>query len=195
MLSRSPRRFLRSSRPGARRRRAFALAPPGAAAVAGFAGAIPPVQIAPGVDPAAWTFIDWDGPSLRDRRPERLARAAERASRRRPQAVHRRRRADRPGLLGRARQRRPAQHLCRGEFGLRAADRRAGARRRRGAGRLRGRPRRARGVSRRRDLRERARLAPPRPRTTPRRRRASSPMASASKVMSGARQIRATMFV
>ena len=37
----------------------------GNAAVSGFSGAPPPVQIAPGVDPATKTFIDPDGPSLR----------------------------------------------------------------------------------------------------------------------------------
>jgi hypothetical protein len=37
----------------------------GNAAVAGFSGANPPVQIAPGVDPAEKTFIDLDGLSLR----------------------------------------------------------------------------------------------------------------------------------
>jgi hypothetical protein len=38
---------------------------PGNAAVTGFSGAIPPAQIAPGIDPASLTFIDRDGPSLR----------------------------------------------------------------------------------------------------------------------------------
>lgn len=38
---------------------------PGNAAVTGFAGAVPPVQIAPGVDPADRTFIDPNGASLR----------------------------------------------------------------------------------------------------------------------------------
>ena len=38
---------------------------PGEAAVTGFAGAPPPPQIAPGDDPAALTFIDASGPSLR----------------------------------------------------------------------------------------------------------------------------------
>ena len=37
----------------------------GNAAVTGFSGALPPVQIAPGVDPNALTFIDPNGPSLR----------------------------------------------------------------------------------------------------------------------------------
>ena len=37
----------------------------GNAAVTGFSGALPPVQIAPGVDPATQTFIDVNGPSLR----------------------------------------------------------------------------------------------------------------------------------
>ena len=37
----------------------------GNAAVTGFSGALPPVQIAPGVDPAKKTFIDLNGPSLR----------------------------------------------------------------------------------------------------------------------------------
>jgi len=37
----------------------------GNAAVSGFSGANPPVQIPPGVDPAEKTFIDIDGPSLR----------------------------------------------------------------------------------------------------------------------------------
>ena len=37
----------------------------GNAAVSGFSGAQPPVQIPPGVDPAEKTFIDIDGPSLR----------------------------------------------------------------------------------------------------------------------------------
>jgi hypothetical protein len=38
---------------------------PGNAAVTGFSGAVPPVQIAPGVDPGEQTFIDLAGPSLR----------------------------------------------------------------------------------------------------------------------------------
>ena len=38
---------------------------PGEAAVAGFSGAPPPARIAPGEDPAAKTFIDLGGPSLR----------------------------------------------------------------------------------------------------------------------------------
>ena len=50
------------------RRRAGAgprgLLAPGDAAVTGFSGAPPPVQLAPGVDPAEKTFIDLDGPSL-----------------------------------------------------------------------------------------------------------------------------------
>jgi hypothetical protein len=37
----------------------------GNAAVTGFSGALPPVQIAPGVDPNTKTFIDLNGPSLR----------------------------------------------------------------------------------------------------------------------------------
>jgi hypothetical protein len=37
----------------------------GNAAVTGFSGALPPVQIAPGVDPGKKTFIDLNGPSLR----------------------------------------------------------------------------------------------------------------------------------
>jgi hypothetical protein len=37
----------------------------GNAAVTGFSGALPPVQIAPGVDPGTQTFIDLNGPSLR----------------------------------------------------------------------------------------------------------------------------------
>ena len=37
----------------------------GNAAVTGFSGALPPVQIAPGVDPGTKTFIDLNGPSLR----------------------------------------------------------------------------------------------------------------------------------
>jgi hypothetical protein len=37
----------------------------GNAAVAGFSGALSPVQIAPGIDPATMTFIDGKGPSLR----------------------------------------------------------------------------------------------------------------------------------
>jgi hypothetical protein len=37
----------------------------GDAAVTGFSGALPPVQIAPGVDPNKKTFIDLNGPSLR----------------------------------------------------------------------------------------------------------------------------------
>src|ERR1700687_5646817 len=35
------------------------------AAVTGFSGALPPVQIAAGVDPNRKTFIDLNGPSLR----------------------------------------------------------------------------------------------------------------------------------
>jgi hypothetical protein len=38
---------------------------PGNAAVTGFSGALPPIQIAPGVDPGEKTFIDLHGPSLR----------------------------------------------------------------------------------------------------------------------------------
>lgn len=38
---------------------------PGNAAVTGFSGALPPIQIAPGVDPGTLTFIDRNGPSLR----------------------------------------------------------------------------------------------------------------------------------
>src|SRR5262245_17176866 len=38
---------------------------PGDAAVTGFSGALPPVQIAPGTDPGEATFIDLNGPSLR----------------------------------------------------------------------------------------------------------------------------------
>lgn len=38
---------------------------PGNAAVTGFAGALPPVQVVPGVDPYQITFIDLNGPSLR----------------------------------------------------------------------------------------------------------------------------------
>src|SRR5208282_6730555 len=37
----------------------------GNAAVTGFSGALPPIQIAPGVDPGEKTFIDPNGPSLR----------------------------------------------------------------------------------------------------------------------------------
>src|ERR1035438_2691133 len=37
----------------------------GNAAVPGFPGAWPPIQIAPGVDPNRETFIDLNGPSLR----------------------------------------------------------------------------------------------------------------------------------
>jgi hypothetical protein len=42
-----------------------AVVAPGEAAVTGFSGAPPPPQIAPGDDPAALTFIDANGPSLR----------------------------------------------------------------------------------------------------------------------------------
>ncbi|HEY2532547.1 MAG TPA: hypothetical protein VGJ20_32210 [Xanthobacteraceae bacterium] len=38
---------------------------PGNAAVTGFSGALPPIQIAPGADPGEKTFIDLHGPSLR----------------------------------------------------------------------------------------------------------------------------------
>lgn len=38
---------------------------PGNAAVTGFSGALPPIQIAPGIDPSEKTFIDLNGPSLR----------------------------------------------------------------------------------------------------------------------------------
>jgi hypothetical protein len=38
---------------------------PGDAAVTGFSGALPPAQIAPGVDPVAKTVIDLNGPALR----------------------------------------------------------------------------------------------------------------------------------
>ena len=37
----------------------------GNAAVTGFSGALPPIQIAPGVDPNQKTFIDLNGPALR----------------------------------------------------------------------------------------------------------------------------------
>jgi len=37
----------------------------GDAAVTGFSGALPPIQIAPGIDPNQQTFIDLNGPSLR----------------------------------------------------------------------------------------------------------------------------------
>jgi hypothetical protein len=42
-----------------------AILAPGNAAVTGFSGAPPPVQIAPGIDPGELTFIDGGGPSLR----------------------------------------------------------------------------------------------------------------------------------
>jgi hypothetical protein len=42
-----------------------AILAPGEAAVTGFSGAPPPAEIAPGDDPAALTFIDLSGPSLR----------------------------------------------------------------------------------------------------------------------------------
>ncbi|SDR51817.1 hypothetical protein SAMN05519103_04387 [Rhizobiales bacterium GAS113] len=38
---------------------------PGNAVVTGFSGVVAPAEIAPGVDPLGWTFIDADGPSLR----------------------------------------------------------------------------------------------------------------------------------
>jgi hypothetical protein len=38
---------------------------PGDAAVTGFSGAVPPAEVAPGTDPAATTFIDLDGATLR----------------------------------------------------------------------------------------------------------------------------------
>ncbi len=38
---------------------------PGDAAVTGFSGALPPIQIPPGIDPNAYTFIDPNGASLR----------------------------------------------------------------------------------------------------------------------------------
>ena len=38
---------------------------PGNAVVTAFSGALPPVQIAPGIDPGTQTFIDRNGPSLR----------------------------------------------------------------------------------------------------------------------------------
>src|ERR1700687_3297727 len=38
---------------------------PGDAVVTGFSGAIPPAQIAPGINPVGWIFIDLNGPSLR----------------------------------------------------------------------------------------------------------------------------------
>ena len=38
---------------------------PGNAAVTGFSGNLPPIQIAPGIDPGTQTFIDRNGPSLR----------------------------------------------------------------------------------------------------------------------------------
>ena len=42
-----------------------ALVAAGNAAVTGFSGALPPIQIAPGTDPGEKTFIDLNGPSLR----------------------------------------------------------------------------------------------------------------------------------
>ncbi len=50
---------------GAPAQEARGLLAPGDAAVTGFSGAPPPVQIAPGIDPAEQRFIDIDGPSLR----------------------------------------------------------------------------------------------------------------------------------
>lgn len=44
---------------------ASAIVAPGDAAVTGFAGSLPPIQIPPGVDPGEKTFIDLNGPSLR----------------------------------------------------------------------------------------------------------------------------------
>src|SRR4051812_25033915 len=38
---------------------------PGNAAVTGFSGAVAPAQVAPGVNPIDFTFIDVNGPSLR----------------------------------------------------------------------------------------------------------------------------------
>ena len=49
---------------GALAQDARGLLAPGDAAVTGFSGAPPPVQLAPGIDPAEKTFIDLDGPSL-----------------------------------------------------------------------------------------------------------------------------------
>src|SRR5579863_8999979 len=50
---------------GLKAQQQIAIVAPGNAAVAGFSGALPPVQIAPGVDPGDKTFIDRNGPSLR----------------------------------------------------------------------------------------------------------------------------------
>src|SRR6516225_885207 len=44
---------------------ASAIVVPGNAVVTGFAGALSPIQIPPGVDPGEQTFIDLNGPSLR----------------------------------------------------------------------------------------------------------------------------------
>ena len=49
---------------GALAQDARGLLAPGDAAVTGFSGALPPIQLAPGIDPAEKTFIDLDGPSL-----------------------------------------------------------------------------------------------------------------------------------
>jgi hypothetical protein len=56
---------LGAAAPGSAQQPASVILAPGNAAVTGFSGALPPVQIAPGVDPGTATFIDRNGPSLR----------------------------------------------------------------------------------------------------------------------------------
>ncbi len=51
--------------PAAAQRLERGIISPGDAAVTGFSGAVPPAEVAPGTDPAATTFIDLDGPTLR----------------------------------------------------------------------------------------------------------------------------------
>ena len=64
------------------------LVAPGNAAVTGFSGASPPIQIAPGVDPGEKTFIDLNGPSLRIVDLQHMGGPPHGAVRRRAQAFH-----------------------------------------------------------------------------------------------------------
>ena len=105
----------------------FAVIAPDEAAVTGFSGALPPPEIAPGDDPAALTFIDPNGPSLRivDLRAMGGPASAQVVGAPKPFTFPRR--ADRAGVRRRARRCGAAERLCRGVVGLWAADRRARA--------------------------------------------------------------------
>ena len=106
-----------------------ALVAPGNAAVTGFSGALPPIQIAPGADPGRKNLHRSERTLAPRRRSAAHGRAAHGAVRRRPQAFHLQRGGSRASVRGRARRQLAAQHLRRGKLGLWASDRRAGARR------------------------------------------------------------------